>query len=170
MRLLLTAALALAALPSAAQPARSYGSTPPRIGVGFDLVATPPGQSLLPSGVALGIRGRAALPVNADVSVAGDLGLAAQLFRGRDEATYVFNPQVGAIATIGRGQTARYVMGGFGGFLPLDGSGGGPTVHVGYGWAVPMSETSFYLEVNPSLLVGQRETTVVLPVRAGLIF
>ena len=156
-------ALALAADPATAQTA------PPRFGVGFDVVGALPGQDLVPEGIGLGIRGRVALPVNADLSVAGSLGVAANLFEGRADTRYVFNPQASLIVTLpGRG-TARYVLGGFGGFLPTEG-GGGPSLHAGIGWAVPLNETSVYLELDPSLVVGESETGVILSARAGVIF
>ena len=144
-------------------------TAPPRFGVGFDVLGALPGQDLVPDGVALGLRGRVALPVNADLSVAGGLGVAANLFDGRSESQFIFNPQASLIVTLpGRG-TARYVLGGFGGFLPSDG-GGGPSLHAGLGWALPLNETSVFLELNPSLVVGENQSTAVLAARAGVIF
>lgn len=144
-------------------------TAPPRFGLGFDVVGALPGQDLVPEGIALGLRGRVALPVNADLSVAGGLGVAANLFEGRSDTQFLFNPQASLIVTLpGRG-TARYILGGFGGFLPSDG-GGGPSLHAGIGWALPLNETSVFVELNPSLVVGERETTAVLAARGGVIF
>ena len=164
----LAAAVALAA-PAGAQ---SFGSAPPRIGVGFDVTGAIPGQDLIPDGVAIGLRVRAALPVNADLSLAASVGLAAHLWDGRADARYVMNPQTSLIVTLpGRGPNVRYVLGGFGGFIPLDGNGGGgPTLHAGIGTAIPLNDTSLYLEVDPSLLIGTNETTLVLSGRVGVIF
>ena len=164
------AAVLLAALfAGAAAPARAQMS-PPRFGVGFDAIGAFPGQNLLPEGVALGIRGRAALPVNADLSVAADIGLLANLFNGSADARYVLNPQTSVIVTLPGGRNLRYVLGGFGGFIPFDGGGGGPTLHLGVGTAIPLRDTSLYAEFDPSLVVGQDETTVVLAARVGVIF
>lgn len=163
-RLLVLVGLVVA-LPAVAQPA------PPRVGVGFEVWGAPPSQALIPEGVAVGLRGRAALPLNADLSVAASLGLAAHLWQGAANARWVANPQTELIVTFpGRRGTMRYVFGGFGGFLPFSGGGGAPTLHVGAGTAIPLNDTSLFLEVNPSLLIGETETTAVLAGRAGVIF
>ena len=141
----------------------------PRYGVGFDVIAALPGQDLLPDGVAIGLRGRVAVPVNADLSVAGSLGLAANVFEGREDTDYILNPQASLIVTLPGRSSARYVLGGFGGFLPFEGAGG-PSLHAGAGWAIPLNETSIYFELNPSLVVGSEETGVVVSARTGVIF
>ncbi len=163
------AAVLLVVTLAAAGPAWAQAS-PPRIGVGFDAVGAFPGQSLLPEGIALGIRGRAALPVNADLSVAADLGLLANLFSGSSGARYMLNPQTSVIVTLPGGRNLRYLIGGFGGFIPLEGGGGGPTLHLGVGTAIPLRDTSLYAEIDPSLLVGKDETTVAIAARVGVIF
>lgn len=160
----------LAALGAAPVSAQSYGSAPPRYGAAFDTWVAIPGQEVIPNGPAVGLRVRGALPVNADVSVAADLGLGAHLFDGRDNAQYVLNPQTMVIVTLPGGRSVRYVLGGLGGYLPLTGGAGGPTIHAGFGWAVGLSETSVFFEANPSVLIGEAETTVVLAARAGVIF
>ncbi len=163
------AAVLLAVLLATAAPARAQAS-PPRLGFGFDAVGAFPGQSLLPEGLALGIRGRAALPVNADLSVAADLGLLANLFSGSSGARYMLNPQTSVIVTLPGGRNLRYLLGGFGGFIPLEGGGGGPTLHLGVGTAIPLRDTSLYAELDPSLLVGKDATTVAIAARVGVIF
>lgn len=169
-RPLLLALLAVAmAAPGAAQ---SYGSVPPRIGVGFDVVTAVLSQDLIPEGPSLGLRGRVALPVNADLSVAASLGIGAHIFEGRSDTRYVLNPQAELVVTLprGDGNAVRYVLGGFGGFVPLSGGSGGPTLHAGYGWAFPLLETSMFFEVNPSLVIGEDDVAPVLGARAGVIF
>ncbi|HEX8385284.1 MAG TPA: hypothetical protein VF576_03815 [Rubricoccaceae bacterium] len=160
--------LALALLLAA--PVRAQQAAPPRFGAGFDVSAALPGQSLLPPGVAVGARVRAALPVNADLSVAADVGLSAHLFEGSADARYVLNPQTSVIVTLPGRDAVRYVIGGFGGFIPLEGGGGGPSLHLGVGTAIPLRDTSLYLEFDPSLLIGESETTGVLAGRVGVIF
>ena len=146
-----------------------------RLGVGFDAVAGLPSQDVVPEGFGIGIRGRAAVPVNADLSFAGGAGIIGFVLGGEDDATYVFNPQISAILTIPRARWATYILGGFGGFIPLseDAFGnpeGGWAIHGGMGWALPLRETSMYIEVDPSLVVGSEETTLVIPARIGVIF
>lgn len=162
------AALALAfAVPAQAQ---SYALAPPRIGAGFETYVAFPNQRVIPEGVAVGLRVRAALPVNADLSVAASLGLAAHLWDGSENARWVANPQTSLIVTLPSRGSVRYIFGGFGGFLPFEGGGGAPTLHLGVGTAVPLRDTSVFFEVNPSLLVGETETTAVVAARAGVIF
>src|SRR5690554_4031027 len=95
--LLLVAVVALS-LPVAAQ---RY-SVDPRFGFGFDAVVVPPGQDMLPEGLGLGIRGRVAVPVNRDLSVADGVGVAGFVFQKQDDASYVFTPQLSVILTLPR--------------------------------------------------------------------
>jgi len=151
--------------------AQRYGNTPPRIGAGFELTSAFYSQDVIPDGPALGVRGRVALPINADVSLGASLGVGAHLFGGADDTRFVLSPQTSVIVTLPGGRDAvRYAFGGLGGFLPLSGGGGGPTIHAGFGWAIPLTETSVFVEVNPSLIVGQEEAVPVLAVRTGVIF
>ncbi|HEX9951558.1 MAG TPA: hypothetical protein VGB53_07305 [Rubricoccaceae bacterium] len=151
------------------QSARAQAA-PPRFGVGFDVLGALPDQNLVPEGIAVGLRGRVALPVNADLSVAVDLGLLANVIGGTADARYTLNPQTSVIVTLpGRGNL-RYLLGGFGGFIPLEGGGGGPTLHAGVGTAIPLRDTSLYAEFDPSLVLGQDETTLAVAARVGVIF
>ena len=168
MRPLLLALVLAVSLPASAQ---SFGATPPRIGAGFEVQSALYGQDVLPNGPSLGVRVRAALPVNADVSVAASLGLGAHLFEGADDSAYVLNPQTSVIVTLpGGGRGVRYVLGGLGGFLPFSGGGGGASIHAGVGTAIPLLESSFYFEVDPSLVIGADASVPVLALRAGVIF
>lgn len=178
-RLLLVLLVVALAAPAFAQRRPTSRSTsraslaPPRVGVGFDVWGAPSGQRLIPEGVAIGLRTRVALPINADLSGAASIGLGAHLWEGTDNARWVANPQTSLIVTLPAryGRSITYVLGGFGAYLPLDNRGGGaPTLHAGIGTAIPLNDTSFYLELNPSLLIGRQETTGVLAARAGVIF
>jgi hypothetical protein len=176
-RLLLVLLAVVLAAPAFAQRPSSRTSraslAPPRVGVGFDVWGAPAGQSLIPEGVAVGLRTRVALPINADLSAAASIGLGAHLWEGSANARWVANPQTSLIVTLPTryGRSLTYVLGGFGAYLPLDNRGGGaPTLHAGIGTAIPLNDTSFYLELNPSLLIGRQETTGVLAARAGVIF
>ena len=145
-------------------------AAPPRYGVGFDVSTAVLGSRLIPDGPALGLRGRVALPVNADLSVAASLGVSAHLFDGANDSDVVLNPQTSLIVTIPGRTSVRYVLGGFGGLLPFSGGGGGATVHGGVGIAIPLSATSLYVEADPSLVIGQDSAGLLLSVRGGVIF
>jgi len=174
--LLLVVALAAPVFAQRRPSSRTSSRTalaPPRVGVGFDVWGAPSGQTLIPDGVAVGLRTRVALPINADLSGAASVGLGAHLWEGSDNARWVANPQTSLIVTLParRGRSLTYVLGGFGAYLPLDNRGGGaPTLHAGVGTAIPLNDTSFFVEVNPSLLIGRQETTGVIAARAGIIF
>ena len=144
-------------------------AAPPRYGVGFDAGVTLLGDDL-PDGPSVGVRGRVALPINADLSAAASVGLSSYLFEGAREARYVLNPQTSIIITVPGDRSVRYFLGGFGGFIPIDGGGGGPTIHGGVGWAFPLNATSLYVEVNPSLIIGEDDAAGLLSVRGGVIF
>lgn len=168
MRPLLLALALLAAADAGAQ--RRYADAPPRVGVGFEAISAVLDQDVIPNGPSLGLRGRVALPVNRDVSVAAGLGIGAHLFEGSSDTRFVLSPQATVIVTIPSRSSARYVFGGAGGMLPLTDGGGGPTLHVGYGVAIPLTETSLFAEVNPQIVVGEDETVPVLAIRGGVIF
>ncbi len=159
--------LLVAALPASAQ------SLAPRFGAGFDALLSVASGDVLESGLGLGVRGRASFPINADFSVALDAGFAGFLLGGRDDATYLFNPQVSGIVTLPRTEHwARYVIGGLGGYFPLGSSQaeGGPALHFGIGWARPLNETSLYVEIDPALVIGESRTALVAAARIGVIF
>lgn len=161
-------ALAFALLLASAASAQRVA--PPRYGVGVDVTTAFYSQDVVPSGPSLGLRGRVALPVNADISVAGSIGVGAHIFGGTSDASYVLNPQTSLIVTLPGDSSARYVLGGFGVFLPINGGGGGPSIHLGAGMAIPLSEASLFVEADPSLVFGQDSVVPVLAVRGGVIF
>lgn len=165
--------LALLAFPLDATAQRGVN---PRFGIGFEAMGVPPGQDIVPEGLGLGLRARVAFPLNRDLSIAIGSGFDGFVLKGQDDASYVANPQLSFILTLPRhGRSARYLLGGAGGFIPLGGSSfddpdGGPALHLGIGWAFPLNETSLYVELDPSLVIGTNETTVVVPARVGVIF
>ena len=142
----------------------------PRFGLAFNTTLT------TASGVlGLGVRGRASAPVNANLSFGVDLGLTGFVLRGRDDATYVFDPQVSVLVTLDpRRQRTPYIIGGIGAYVPFgdgeDGGEGGPTLHGGFGWVQALEGTTLFYEVNPALIIGARAIDLVLPFRLGLIF
>ena len=151
-----------------AAPAALAQAPPARIGAGLDALVIPLRAGDVDPGVGLGLRGRVALPINSDLSAAGSVGVTANL---AGSAVLTAAPQVSLIVGLpGEGPTGRYVMGGFGALVPFSGGGGGGTLHVGFGWTVPLSETEIYFEVNPAVVVGSSDVTVAVPLRAGFIF
>lgn len=161
----LAAALALLASPADAQ---EYGRAPARIGAGIDAVVIPLDQGSVDPGLGLGPRARIALPLNRDLSASAGLGLHANLL---GSARLSLTPQVSMIVTIQQTErSTRYLIGGLGGYLPFSEGGAGATVHAGIGTAIPLSETSLYLELNPSIVIGASATSILVPVRAGVIF
>ena len=155
-----------------AVPASAQGLAP-RFGVGFDALLSVASGDVLESGLGLGVRGRASFPVNADFSVALGAGFAGFILGGRDDASYLFNPQISGIVTIPRTEHwARYLIGGVGGYFPLGASEaeGGPALHLGLGWVRPLNETSLYVEIDPALVIGASRTALVAAARVGVIF
>ncbi|GIV61339.1 MAG: hypothetical protein KatS3mg044_0205 [Rhodothermaceae bacterium] len=142
-------------------------SMAPRFGLGFATMLS------TEDGLGLGFHGRASAPVNADLSFAVDLGFVGFILEGRDEATYIFDPQVSAIITLPGVRSAPYVLGGVGGYIPLndkDRTVSGPTIHLGIGWVRALNETSLFYELNPALIIGETNVQFALPFRLGLIF
>ena len=139
----------------------------PRVGLGFNMLLS------TQDGLGIGFRGRASAPINTDLSFAIDLGFTGFVFEGRDDASYIFDPQVSAIVTLPGIRTAPYFLGGLGAFIPLtdaDDKIYGPSIHLGVGWVRSLNETTLYYEVNPALIVGESRSTVALPLRVGVIF
>lgn len=143
---------------------------PPRFGFGFN------GMLSTVDGFGLGFRGRIAAPINTDLSAALDLGLTGFILGGRDDATYVFDPQVSMIVTLPfRGNEAPYLLGGVGAYLAFEdedsdeNADGGPTIHLGFGRVQQLNATTIFYEINPALIVGETAVDLVLPFRIGVI-
>ena len=166
-RCLLGLLLAYSAVSLSAVPEVTAQPLEPRFGLGFN------GMISTADGLGLGLRSRVSAPVNADLSFAVDLGLTGFILKGRDEATYVFDPQVSAIVTLPPGpKRAPYILGGLGAYIAFseDGNDGGPTIHGGIGWVQSLRETTLFYEVDPALIVGESAVDLVLPFRVGVIF
>lgn len=142
----------------------------PRFGLGFNTAIS------TEDGVGVGVRLRGSAPVNRDLSFAIDLGLTGFIFEGRDEATYLVDPQISAIVSVPEDRSDRltYFLGGFGAYLPFDENGtnrnAAPTLHFGIGRVHLLTETSIFYEVNPGLIIGEERVGLLLPIRAGIIF
>ncbi len=120
-----------------------------------------------------GFRGRVSMPVNADFSVAIGAGMTGFVLRGRDDANWVFTPQISGIITLEGIRQAPYLLGGIGAYIPTGdatNNRGGPTFHLGIGRARVLNETSLFYEFDPALIIEKSRIDVSLPVRIGLIF
>lgn len=162
--LLLTAAWVL--LPSHRVAAQALS---PRFGVGFNTLLS------TADGIGLGFRGRASAPVNADLSLAVDLGFTGFILQGRDDATYIFDPQASVIVNLPyQPRQLGYLLFGVGAYVPTGDNAadaeGGPTLHLGIGWVHALKESSLFYEIDPALIIGEESVDLALPLRIGLIF
>lgn len=151
-----------------AAPGAAAQDLTPRFGIGFNTLLS------TADGLGMGFRGRASAPVNADLSMAVDMGFTGFVLRGRRDATYIFDPQVSAIINLPtRRNQLMYVLFGLGAYVPVgEGNDGqnGPTLHLGIGWVRALNESSFYYELDPALVIGEESVDLAFPIRIGLIF
>ena len=144
--------------------------TQPRYGIGLQMMGTTVDDNIGP-----GLRFRSSVPLTRDVSLGIGAGLTGYIFQGQDDAAYAFDPQASLVVTLpGPGTQRLYVLGGGGAYVPfgnLDSNvSGGPTLHFGIGKVWLLNESSFFLEFDPALFIGEEETDVILPLRVGVIF
>jgi len=138
-----------------------------RFGIGFNTLLS------ADNGFGMGFRGRIATPINADLSFAIDAGLTGFILGGRDDATYVVDPQISLIVTLPGVEKAPYLLAGMGAYLDPSDSGDvltGPTIHAGIGWVRPLRESVLFYELNPALVIGKDEVSAAIPFRIGVIF
>ena len=146
--------------------------TDARFGIGLNTVLS------VNNGFGIGFRGRVSSPVNADFSLAIGMGFTGFVLQGRDQAVFVFDPQLSGIITLpDRGNftapALTYLMAGVGAFVPLTESSseeGGPSIHFGIGRVQSLTESSFYYEINPAFVIGSQKVEFILPFRVGIIF
>lgn len=141
----------------------------PRFGLGLNAMLSSA------DGFGIGIRGRASAPVNADLSLGADLGMTAFVLGGRDDADYIFDPQLSAIISLPPTRSRlTYVLFGVGGYIPVgdedENADGGPTIHAGIGWVIQLQESSLFYEIDPALIIGEESADVAVPFRIGVIF
>jgi hypothetical protein len=145
----------------------------PRLGFGPVFFVGPFDDSLMEETAGVGGLVRVSKPLNQDVSLAGGVGLAAYVLHGSEAADYALNPQLSLIVTL-RGTTRfPYVLVGVGGYLPLRSEIAGDrffTAHGGVGWAWPLQRVSLYLECDPAIGIREEKSTLLVPIRAGIIF
>lgn len=158
--------LAVGLIFSLALPVQAQNSES-RFGLGVHILGSTASGNVGP-----GLNFRASTALNPDVSVALGSGLTGFIFRGRDDAAFALDPQVSAIVSFSTANAqTTYVMGGAGAYVPfgdLD-TESGPTFNLGIGRAWLLQESSLFLEFSPGFLVGEESTTLVLPIRVGVI-
>jgi hypothetical protein len=138
-----------------------------RFGLGIQVLGSTASDNVGP-----GFHFRASTPLNADVSLAVGSGLTGFIFRGRDQATFALDPKVSAIVSFSTANAeSTYVLGGIGAFVPFGDTDteSGPTFNVGVGRAWLLQETSVFFEFSPGFLIGEETTTLVAPLRIGII-
>lgn len=148
--------------------APAHAQDQPRFGVGLQMMGTTVDNNVGP-----GLRFRTSVPLNRDVSFGIGTGLTGYVFKGRDDASYAFDPQASLIVTIpGAGNERLYALGGGGAYVPFGetSADSGPTFHVGVGKVWLLNDSSFFFEFDPALFIGKEETNVILPLRIGVIF
>ena len=146
--------------------------TDTRFGIGLNTVLS------VNNGFGLGFRGRVSSPVNADFSLAIGLGFTGFVLQGRDQAVFVFDPQLSGIINLpprgALGAPAQvYLLAGIGAFVPFSESSSndsGPSIHFGIGRVQALTESSFFYEINPAVVIGSTKVEFILPFRVGIIF
>lgn len=147
-----------------------------RVGAGLDLVMAPPGNAAIDEGFGIGVRSRLAIPLTYEVSLGLGAGLSGSVHQGRSRATYALNPQASLIVTFPQDEDTAwwpYALAGVGGFVPLRRDGdatGGPALHGGIGWSRLLEEASVYVELDPTLVIGQSSSSGIFALRGGVIF
>lgn len=153
------------------RPAAAQETTTPRFGLGFHGMAST--EEVDAAVVGFGVRGRFSFPLNADLSFGAGTGLTGFILKGRDEASYLFDPQASLIITLPQSaQSASYVLAGAGAYLAFSDEGGmdGPSIHAGYGRVFLLNESTFFWEIDPAVIVGSRRVGLAVPLRVGVIF
>lgn len=166
-RALVIIGLAGFTLTGLASRGHAQSAEPVRFGVGAVVMASTVHD------LGLGAHGRLAFPVNADVSVSVDLGFVGFLLSGSDDAPWVFTPQISGIVTLPGVNRAPYILVGAGAYLPTSNAGTadrGPTIHAGVGRVQPLTEATFFYEINPGLIVRDDGIDLLVPIRIGVIF
>ena len=139
-----------------------------RFGIGLNTVLS------VNNGFGIGFRGRVSSRVNNDFSLAIGMGFTGFVLRGRDEASFVFDPQLSGIINLpesGGGEV--YLLAGVGAYVPLtqaSSNESGPSIHFGIGRVERLTDSAFYYEINPAVVIGQTKVEFVLPFRVGIIF
>lgn len=138
-----------------------------RFGLSLQMLA-----STADGNVGPGLHFRASTPLNSDVSLAVGSGLTGFIFQGRDDSAVALDPQVSAIVSFStKSARTTYALGGIGAFVPFGNTDAesGPTFNLGFGRAWLLEESSLFVEFNPGFLVGEESTTLIFPIRVGVI-
>ncbi len=153
--------------PSSASAQGIRGLENTQFGIGLNTVLS------VNNGFGLGFRGRVSSRVNQDFSLAIGMGFTGFVLRGRDEASFIFDPQLSGIISLPQGGAEVYLLAGIGAFVPLtqaSSNESGPSIHFGIGRVQLLTDSAFFYEINPAVVIGQTKVEFVLPFRVGIIF
>lgn len=136
--------------------------------VGLQLKGSSPQKSVAP-----GLHLDAQLPIAGGVALSAGGGFSAYLLKGRTKGTYTFHPEMALRVTLpSRSKGATTIFGGGGYHLPFgeDPTGADPTAHLGVGRIWALRESVLFVDLTPTLLIREESVSVLLPLRAGIVF
>lgn len=120
-----------------------------------------------------GVQLDAQLPITGGLSIVGGGGFSAFLLNGRRSGTYTFDPQLTLKVTLpSRSKGATTIFGGGGYHVPFgtEARGNGPTAHLGVGRIWALRESTLFVELVPTLVIREEATSLLMPLRAGVVF
>lgn len=120
-----------------------------------------------------GVHLDAQLPIAGGVSIVGRGAFSAFLLNGWKNGTYTFDPELALkVALPSRSKGATTIFGGGGYHAPFgeEARGSGPTVHLGMGRVWALRESTLFVELAPTLVIREAETSLLMPLRAGVVF
>lgn len=136
--------------------------------VGLQMKGSSPQESVAP-----GLHLDAQLPVGGGVALSAGGGFSAYLLKGRTKGTYTFHPEGALRITLpSRSKGATTIFGGGGYHLPFgeNPEGADPTAHLGVGRIWALRESVLFVDLAPTLLIREETVSVVMPLRAGIVF
>jgi len=144
-----------------------------RVGLSTELIMNPFIDELTDRTAGIGIRGRVGFGFNDDLSLGVGLGVVSFIFDGTSNAEHIINPQLSLIVSLPGTRRFPYIFGGVGSIFRTGGDLSSRTflnLHVGYGLAFPLSESTFFFEIDPQLIVMSESSNLLIPLRVGVIF
>ncbi|MEM6335682.1 MAG: hypothetical protein AAF752_03895 [Bacteroidota bacterium] len=144
-------------------------SRPVRVGVGLDGVVNVFDEQVSDKTLALGIRGRFSWGYNEQLSFVLGAGLAGFFLDGTNNADYLLNPQASVVIKLAESDRNPYIITGLGAYYATEDWQQNFALHFGYGWVYPMSNSAAYFEIDPALIIRAEDTSVIVPVRVGII-
>ncbi len=144
-----------------------------QLGISTELMVNPFSEEITEGKFGVGLRGRVGFGLNEDLALGMGLGVSSFIFDGSNNAEFIFNPQLSLIIALPGYDRFPYVLGGIGGVLRTGGELSSRSFfafHLGYGIAIPLSESTFFIESNPSFAIQSEKVSLLFPFRVGVIF